>query len=142
MLKSPVLNFIFFSYILNATWEWTQSPFFIDTTSDLNTIVWYRIHCSLGDTLILLIGFTLISLYHKGIQWVYHPKAGDYLILILLGFFYTFLSEYLNVYVRHAWPYSQYMPLMPFTHIGIIPLVQWIILPPTILFITNRQIIP
>lgn len=140
IVNKPVFNFLFFSYVLNATWEWTQSPFFIDVTSNLNMIIWYRIHCSLGDTLILLTGFALVSLIHKGIQWVYHPKTGDYLILILFVFFYTLFSEYLNVYVRHAWSYSQYMPLMPFTHIGIVPLIQWIILPPTILFITRRQI--
>ncbi len=57
ILDNPVLNFIFFSYVLNATWEWTQSPFFIDNTTNLNTIIWYRIHCSIGDTLILLAGF-------------------------------------------------------------------------------------
>ena len=140
ILKNPLPNFIFFSYVLNATWEWTQSPFFIDATADLNTIIWYRIHCTLGDTLILMIGFTLISFYHKGVQWIYHPKGKDYLILIIFGFIYTFISEYINVYVKHTWSYSQYMPLMPLIPIGIIPLVQWIILPPVIVFITTRQI--
>jgi len=140
ILNSPVLNFILFSYVLNATWEWAQSPFFIDTTSNLNTIIWYRIHCSLGDTIILLIGFTLISLYHKGISWIHHPKVKDYLILVFIGFFYTFFSEYINVYVKHNWSYSSFMPLMPFIQVGIIPLVQWIILPPVIVFVTTRQI--
>lgn len=140
VLNNPLLNFLFFSYVLNATWEWSQSPFFIDTVTDLNTIVWYRIHCSLGDTIILLAGYAVISLYHKGLNWIYHPKGRDYLILVLFGFFYTFFSEYINVYIKHNWSYSQHMPLVPLIHIGVIPLVQWIILPPIIVFITKRQI--
>ncbi len=142
ILNSPVLNFVFFAYVLNATWEWSQSPFFIDTTSNLNTIIWYRIHCALGDVIILLIGLTLVSLYRKGIHWIYHPKAKDYVMLVSFGFFYTAFSEYINVHIRHTWSYSQYMPLIPFINVGIIPLVQWIILPPVIVFITRRQIKP
>ena len=142
ILSSPVLNFIFFSFLLNATWEWTQSPFFVDTTSNLNTIIWYRIPCSLGDTVILLIGFALVSLYHRGMSWIYHPKMKDYLFLVLIGISYTFFSEYINVYLKYNWSYSRYMPLIPFIHLGIIPLVQWTILPPIIVFITKRQITP
>ena len=142
ILNNPVLNFIFFSYVLNATWEWTQSPFFIDTASNLNTIVWYRIHCSLGDTVILLIGFTVISFYRKSLGWICRPKVKDYLVLVFFGVFYTFFSEYINVYVRHSWSYSEYMPLMPLIPVGTIPLMQWIILPPVIVFITRRQIRP
>lgn len=142
ILNNSVLNFIFFSYALNATWEWTQSPFFIDTTSSLNLIVWYRIHCSLGDTIILLVGFALLSLNRKSIAWIRNPKVSDYLVLCLLGVSYTFFSEYINVYVRHSWSYSEYMPLMPLIPVGIIPLVQWVALPPVIVFITKRQIRP
>lgn len=140
ILNNPVLNFIFFSYVLNATWEWTQSPFFVDTTSSLNLIVWYRIHCSLGDTIVLLVSFSLLSLYRKGLGWICHPKMRDYFVLCLLGVSYTFFSEYVNVYIKHSWSYSEYMPLMPLIPVGIIPLVQWVILPPVIVFITKRQI--
>lgn len=140
ILNHPVLNLIFFSYLLNATWEWTQSPFFIDTTSSLNLVVWYRIHCSMGDTLILLLGYALISLYRKDLDWINNAKLNDYLVLVIIGVFYTLFSEYINVYVKHNWSYSRYMPLIPFLNVGVVPLLQWIILPPVILFITRRQI--
>ena len=140
ILNHPVLNFIFFSYLLNATWEWMQSPFFIDTTSNLNLVVWYRIHCSLGDTLILLVGYVLISLYRKDIGWVNQSRLNDYLILVLIGFFYTILSEFINVHVKHNWAYSRYMPIIPFINTGVVPLLQWIILPPVILSITRKQV--
>jgi hypothetical protein len=142
ILKNPIPNFIFFSYVLNATWEWSQTPFFINAAEELDTIIWYRIHCTLGDTLILMAGFAVISIYRRGLRWAYNPKAKDYLVLVLFGGLYTFFSEYLNVYVRHSWEYSRYMPLLPVIPVGIIPLLQWIILPPVIMFITMRQIRP
>lgn len=140
ILCNPILNFLFFSFVLNATWEWIQSPFFVDITTDLNTIIWYCIHCTLGDTLLLLVGFILISVYHKNMNWIYHVHLRHYTILSVFGFSYTLISEYINVYIKHNWSYSQIMPLLPFINVGLVPLVQWIILPPVIVFITKRQI--
>jgi hypothetical protein len=140
ILYNPVLNFLFFSFLLNATWEWIQSPFFVDITSDLNTIIWYRIHCTLGDTFILMIGYMLISLYYKNLNWVYDSNVKHHAIFVIMGVTYTIFSEYINVNVRNSWSYSEYMPLLPFTNTGLIPFMQWVILPPVIIFITKRQL--
>jgi hypothetical protein len=140
ILYNPLLNFFFFSFFLNAAWEWIQSPFFVDITTDLNTIIWYRIHCTLGDSLVLMAGYILMSLYHRNLNWVYFSNVKHHAIFVLMGFAYTFLSEYVNVHIKGSWSYSEYMPLLPFTNIGLVPLVQWIILPPVIIFITKRQV--
>ena len=137
---NPILNLLFFSFVLNATWEWIQTPFFVDITSDLNIIVWYRIHCTLGDTLIMLAGYGLIVLYHQDHKWIAHAHIKHCSVLVVLGIIYTLISEYLNVYIKHNWSYSRYMPLIPVIRIGLIPVVQWILLPPAIVFITKRQI--
>jgi hypothetical protein len=137
---NPVLNFFFFSFVLNATWEWIQSPFFIDITSDLNTIIWYRIHCTLGDSLILITGYILTSFYYWNFNWVHHSNVKHHVVFVVMGVIYTLFSEYLNVYVNNSWSYSDYMPLLPFVNIGLVPLFQWIILPPIIISITKRQI--
>ncbi len=140
VLYNPVLNFFFFSFILNATWEWLESPFFIDMTSDLNTIIWYRIHCTLGDSIILMIGYILMSFYYRNFSWVHNSNVKHHAIFVVMGTIYTLFSEYLNVYANNSWSYSDYMPLLPFVNIGLVPLFQWIILPPVVIFITKRQI--
>ena len=140
VLYNPVLNFFFFSFVLNATWEWVQSPFFIDMPSDLNTIIWYRIHCTLGDSIILLIGYILMSFYYRNFSWIHNLNIKHHAIFVVMGTIYTLFSEYLNVYVNNSWSYSDYMPLLPFVNIGLVPLFQWIILPPVVIFITKRQI--
>lgn len=140
IIYNPILNFLFFSFVLNATWEWIQSPFFVDITSDLNTIIWYRIHCTIGDTFILMIGYMLVSFYYKNLSWIYDSNVKHHAMFVLMGVTYTVFSEYINVNIRNSWSYSEYMPLLPYTNIGIIPLVQWVILPPVIIFITKRQV--
>ncbi len=140
ILYNPVLNLFFFSFVLNATWEWIQSPFFVDNTSDLNTIIWYRIHCTLGDSILLMIGYVIVSCYYRNLSWVYHSNPKHHVLFVVLGVIYTLFSEYINVNVRNSWSYSDYMPLLPFTRVGLVPIIQWIILPPVILFITKRQI--
>lgn len=140
VLYNPVLNFFFFSFVLNATWEWIQSPFYIDMTSDLNTIIWYRIHCALGDSIILMIGYILMSFYYRNFSWIHNSNVKHHAVFVVMGTIYTLFSEYLNVYVKNSWSYSDYMPLLPFVNIGLVPLFQWIILPPVVIFITKRQI--
>lgn len=42
---------------------------------------------------------------------------------------YTVLSEWLNVHVWHVWAYSDLMPMLPGTELGLSPIVQWIVIP-------------
>lgn len=48
----PELNIAFFSFLLNFSWEVLQTPFFVDISDSINTVVKYRFHCTLGDVLI------------------------------------------------------------------------------------------
>ncbi len=42
---------------------------------------------------------------------------------------YTVLNEWLNVHVWHVWAYSDLMPMLPGTELGLSPIVQWIVIP-------------
>ena len=44
-------------------------------------------------------------------------------------FGYTVYSEWLNVYVKGTWAYSDLMPIVPGLEVGLSPLIQWIVLP-------------
>jgi hypothetical protein len=57
-----------------------------------------------------------------------------------MGITYTAFSEYVNVYVRGSWGYSDMMPIIPLVEVGVIPLIQWLVLPSIILTITSRQV--
>lgn len=132
--------FTFFSFLIFGMWEWVQTPFFKDITDNLNLIVWYRIHCTVGDIMILGISVIAWSFIHKNNDWFLSPKKKDYLAVTLMGVLYTSYSEILNVVIRKSWGYSSLMPMIPGTHIGLIPIIQWLTLPSLILYICARFI--
>jgi hypothetical protein len=58
---------------------------------------------------------------------------------LIVGIAYTIFSEWLNVVVRASWDYSELMPVVSALglHIGVSPLLQWIVVPTAALAITK-----
>lgn len=130
--------FIFFSFVIFGTWEWVQTPFFIDDTENINKIVWYRIHCTFGDMMILASVIIITSLIKRSLSWIFAPSGFYYIAIIILGVSYTLYSEYRNVYLAKNWDYSVLMPEL--FGIGLLPILQWLLLPPLIIYILKRFI--
>lgn len=124
------------SFLIFSAWEWYQTPFFIDISQEINRIVWFRFHCTVGDMMILTTTVLLSGILFKGFQWLFHPSWKHYLIVSVTGLSYTVFSEFRNVYIVKSWGYSS---LMPTIHgIGMLPIAQWILLPSMILYIAKR----
>jgi len=134
------ITFFFFAFLIFGMWEWVQTPFFTDITDEINIIVWYRLHCTIGDIMILGISIIIWSFFKRDNEWFFSPRKKDYLAVTLLGTSYTAYSEILNVVIRESWGYSELMPMIPGTHIGIVPIIQWLLLPSLILYICARFI--
>jgi hypothetical protein len=133
-----ILWLSFFSFVIFGMWEFAQTPFFEDYTDDINQIIFNRFHCTLGDVLILLSVITIISIFLKNLKWLRSPEFKHYLIVSVLGVGYTIISEINNVYILKSWGYSSAMPT--YFGIGALPIIQWILLPPIIMFITKNYI--
>ena len=114
--------------LVNGNWEWVQTPLFSDSTASLNEIVWFRLHCTFGDVLILLGCAAVVTTFRRSTGWLAKPRLSDLMLLTVLGVAYTSWSELVNL-ARGSWAYSDLMPLLPGTSIGVVPLVQWLVLP-------------
>lgn len=136
----PELNIAFFSFLLNFAWEVLQTPFFIDISDKITTIIWYRFHCTIGDVVISLGCFWLVALISKSRTWFLSPTKGQLLMFIGFGVSYTIFSEIKNVSLYKLWEYSDLMPVIPYIDVGIVPLIQWVIIPPILVLIVRRQI--
>jgi hypothetical protein len=136
----PELNIAFFSFLLNFVWEVLQTPFFVDISTEVNTIIWYRFHCTLGDVVISLGSFWLVALISKTRTWLLNPTKARMLLFVAFGVSYTILSEIKNVSLYKLWAYSDFMPVIPYIDVGIVPLIQWIIIPPLLVIIIRRQL--
>ena len=62
------------------------------------------------------------------------------LLFIVFCVSYTIFSEIKNVSIKNLWGYSDLMLVIPFIEVGIAPLVQWIVIPPLIIFFVKRQL--
>jgi hypothetical protein len=136
----PELNIAFFAFLLNFVWEMLQTPFFIDISTEINTIIWYRIHCTLGDVMISLAGFWFVALIARSRNWFLNPTKKKLLLFVAFGVSYTIFSEIKNVSLNKLWAYSDLMPVIPYIDVGIVPLIQWITIPPLLVFIVRRQL--
>ncbi|MGB3861979.1 MAG: hypothetical protein WBF32_13215 [Candidatus Aminicenantaceae bacterium] len=137
---SPELNIAVFTFLLNFTWEVLQTPFFIDKSFEINAIVWFRLHCTLGDVMISLGCFWLVALIFKSRAWFLHPNKLNVFLFTAFGVGYTIFSEIKNVAIKDLWDYSDLMPVIPFIGVGVVPLIQWIVIPPLIVFFVRRQL--
>jgi hypothetical protein len=48
---------------------------------------------------------------------------------IVVSLAYTIYSEWLNVFVRKSWAYSDILPVIPLFGTGLTPVLQWIVVP-------------
>jgi hypothetical protein len=133
------LFFTTFAFLFFGMWEWLQTPFYSDITNDINTIVWYRIHCTFGDILIILGAMILYSAVRRQISWFLSPSKIDLAIVTVMTVAYTLVSEYVNVHLRGAWGYSEWMPVFPGLNVGIMPVIQWLVLPTLVIHFTNNH---
>ena len=130
-VAATVAYSVLFAFLLSFSWEVLQTPFYDDATNDVNVVVWYRVHCALGDIGILLGSMALGSGIRRSIRWVLSPSRQDLLLVTSFGVAYTIFSEYVNVRIIERWSYS---PLMPTAAgIGLVPIAQWLLLPAVIL---------
>lgn len=127
-----------FGFLLNGNWEWLQTPFYDDGGVSVNTVVWYRFHCTLVDVVILAGCVLAVALVTRSLAWMARPGRGHLAAVALLGTAYTAVSEQVNVGVNASWGYSELMPVIPGTSIGVVPLLQWLVLPPLALWLARR----
>src|SRR5262249_19492232 len=116
-----------YGFGLSLLWEVLQSPFYTDTfTVPWTAVALNRLHCAVGDVLILLAAFWIVAL-GCGRFWVCMASWASCLAFVALGLAYTAVSEYVNVQVLQRWAYSGWMPMV--AGIGLVPLLQWVIVP-------------
>lgn len=56
-------------------------------------------------------------------------------MFVVLGIAYTLWSEWFNTSVRASWDYAPAMPVI--AGIGLTPMLQWVLLPPLILWLSR-----
>lgn len=55
-------------------------------------------------------------------------------LFTVLGLTYTIFSEILNTRIKGTWGYTELMPIVPVIEIGGMPFLQWLLIPPILIW--------
>lgn len=126
----------------NLIWEILHLPLYtIWQTGSLREQAFAVFHCTLGDLLIATSSLALALVIAGDSEWPVRRAWPVAALTVLFGVSYTIYSEWLNVSVRAAWAYSEWMPVLAIgkLQLGLSPLLQWIALPAAAAWIAHRR---
>ena len=136
MRKLPELQVATFGGLLNGVWEFMHSPLYADHANGLWYVIWTRLHCTVGDVMIMLCSFWGTSLLFRSRVWMRQSGFVTVFCFSVLGLGYTIYSEWYNTTVSKTWQYAASMPEL--WGIGLSPILQWVVLPPAVVYLARR----
>ncbi|MEM9904811.1 MAG: hypothetical protein AAF921_07290 [Cyanobacteria bacterium P01_D01_bin.44] len=140
ILALPEFNLFLFAFLLHFVYEVWQAPFydFYDAPT-LAGKVWALTHCTFGDAVITVGCSLVVSMILRSRRWIVYPTSKLVLWFVAFGWFYTFFSEIYRTRIAHL--YGTLGFNVPGLGISGLPLVQWLIIPPLVLFLARHQIL-
>lgn len=132
----PEFLLLTLSLPLQLLWEIAQFPLYtVWHEGDWSYILYGLIHCTLGDLLILLSVFWLVSLLNRSRYWTFSPSLINIVLFTAFGLGYTIFSEIINTRIKGTWGYTELMPIVPVIEIGGMPFLQWLLIPPVLIWL-------
>jgi len=131
----PEIQLLALGLPLELLWETAQFPLYtIWHQGRWGEILYGLVHCTLGDLLILLVAYWIIALLNRDRGWPLHTGLQNGVLFTALGAVYTVYSEIMNVHIKGNWDYTELMPIVPYLGIGGTPFLQWLLIPPVLLW--------
>ena len=128
------------SAALNFLWELVQAPLFVGMTS-VGAIQWHCFVASLGDGIILWIIYGLGWAAFGTWRWTAQPGSWQMAFMVSVSLVIAFLIEWSALHWLHRWVYTDQMPIIPVLDVGLTPILQMLILPPFIFFLTQKLLL-
>ncbi len=137
----PETNMLFFAFLLHFPWEMLQVPLYAQLP---DTTHWQGIRtclsATIGDAAIALLAFWCAALAVRSRQWFRWRNRAAFMVYLCVGLLATVVLERRATGSAQRWVYATTMPIVPLLGVGAAPIVQWLVLPPVLLWITRRQL--
>lgn len=127
-----------FAFLLNFPWEMLQVPFFrgmADAPHWRATL--FCLRATGGDVVIMVAAYASVA-WRRGRDWLVRGGAAPVGRFIGIAFVISLAVEALSVHAWSRWAYSPAMPVI--LGVGLLPLLQWILLPPAALWLARRHL--
>ncbi len=138
-LGHPLLDVSILAFFLHFVWEFWQVPWYADMSAmpHLDGILLCS-KATLGDVIIALFGYTLVSLAVRDWFWMLNATLGHVTVYVLVGLVVTVVLELLATEVLNRWQYAPDMWVVPLVGTGLAPVLQWIVIPLLSVFALRR----
>ena len=137
VFKHFVFTTVWVAFILNFAWELVQMPLYKNAPYDLAHIAFCAL-ASVADVIMVLLIYSCFALIYKNPLWVKRLTAFRIVLLMLVGGLGAIVAE-----VRHLsagnWAYDDDMPILPFLNVGLSPLLQFMLLPTLIYYLSYKK---
>ena len=134
----PWVTLAMFSLLVNFAWEVLVPPFYaMHATAPHSITVLACLRASLGDAGITLGSYAAVAAIGTR-RWIDNATPRMIAGYLACGVGVTIALEYISVYRMGRWSYSSIMPTIG--GIGVVPLVQWLVLPLVILWLSHRHL--
>jgi len=136
-------NVVAFALLLNFAWEILQAPLFVGMAEMPHAQVTKAcLQATVGDAVIMLLAYGVVAVVVHSRSWILASKGWQLSLFVAIGVSITAVIEWLATrgYWTASWNYLPTMPLVPGTDIGLVPLLQWIVLPLLTVWFARRQL--
>lgn len=121
---------------VNYAWELAQTPLYAGVA--FPGAIWHCFVASLGDGLLVLFIFAVVAAVVWSLDWYMRPTMRSYVAMAAAGLAVGFAIEWWGLHIARRWEYSDLMPLIPGTGIGVAPVLQMLLLPPLVFWAMRR----
>ena len=133
-------RYLAFLALANLGWEFAHMPLYtVWQTGSAAEIAFNGLHCTVGDVMIAASSLLAAVLIVGRRDWPVRRRLPVAVAATMVGVIYTAFSEWMNITIRQSWAYTDLMPLLPGTMLGLSPLAQWLILPAMAFAIAYRS---
>jgi len=139
----PELNVVVFALLLNFPWEMLQAPLYVGMAQAPHVqAVRACLQATLGDALIMGLAHGTVALATRNRHWIASASNWQRVGFTGVGVAVTAIIEGLAIrgYWTASWTYLPAMPLIPGTGVGLVPLLQWVVLPLLTVWFVRRQL--
>ncbi|MEX0958917.1 MAG: hypothetical protein WDZ63_06475 [Burkholderiales bacterium] len=131
-----------FAFLLNFVWEMWQVPFYdgIGEGGHWNGVM-VCTRATLGDVGIVLCAFWSVAVFSRSRRWLLAPTRAQIAAFLVVGVLITVIFEAIATGLLDRWQYGTTMPTLPLLGTGLLPLLQWLALPPLLLWLARNQVL-
>jgi hypothetical protein len=96
-------------------------------------------HATLGDAVIAVVAFWVVAVVASR-RWITAPSVRQVACFAGIGLGIATALEWMAVHVQARWAYGTSMPMVPVLRVGLGPVLQWVIVPPLVVWFVKRQL--